>query len=164
MGARTLVYGSTAFFSAALMMLVPMLEEKEGISTIAYQDVGGVWTICNGETNGVYAGMQVTEEFCKKLTPKQASTFMMKVFHKLKFPVSLDTFVSHVSFAYNVGPYGYYGSQVLKLTNQGKVAEGCRAMMNWYKAGGKSCYLKSSKCPGLINRRKDEVRTCLRGL
>lgn len=161
---RGVQFGSAAFFATALLYLVPQLEGDEGLKTKAYQDVGGVWTICNGETQGVYKGMQVTEEFCRDLTPKRAEVFMMGVYSNLQKPLSIDTFRSHVGFAYNIGLGAYKKSQVLKLTNKGDLIGGCKAMMNWYTAGGRDCRIKSNNCYGVIKRRERERDLCLTGL
>ena len=71
---------------------------------------------------------------------------------------------AHSSFAYNVGLPGYARSKTLALTNQGDDAGGCRAMGNWYAAGGKDCRQRSSGCYGLWQRRQAEIDLCLQGV
>lgn len=38
----------------------------QGSPLVAFQDQGGVWTICDGITAGVKPGMRVTQEWCDK--------------------------------------------------------------------------------------------------
>ena len=38
----------------------------QGSRLVAYQDQGGVWTICDGITKGVTPGMRVTQEWCDR--------------------------------------------------------------------------------------------------
>lgn len=171
---NTFKYGSTAFFAAVLYYLVPQLEHDEGLRTKAYQDTAGVWTICSGETQGVYKGMEVTEEFCRKLTPERAKVFMMGVYSNLQTPLSVDTFRAHTGFAYNIGLGAYKTSSTLRLTNQGKVQEGCRAMLKFVcvstakgkgDATGQCANKERSKKfdKGLHNRRVREMNLCLEG-
>lgn len=151
-------------FAAALLSAIPFIVDREGESLVAYQDVGKVWTICNGETQGVKQGDRRTAAECATLTQSRVGQFMHSVSVELKIPVAAPTLAAHTSFAYNVGLNGYRSSKTLRLTNQGHVAAGCLAMRNWYTAGGKDCRIKSNNCYGLINRRNDEIKLCLSGV
>lgn len=155
---------STATFIAAMAIVFPTLRHLEGESTVAYKDVVGVWTICNGETEGVKPGMKVSKEFCKQLLKARSEGFGEHVARSMKVDVPASVIAGHTIFAYNIGKVGYSTSRTLKLTNQGKLAEGCHAMMGWYKAGGKDCRIRSNGCYGLINHRKESIRICLQGL
>jgi lysozyme len=43
-------------------------KQDEGERRVAYQDVGGVWTICRGTTKGVHAGMTATALECEAMS------------------------------------------------------------------------------------------------
>lgn len=82
---------------------------------------------------------------------------MLEIVPEIRYPISAPTLAAHTSFAYNIGLAGYKRSSTLRLTNQGDVAGGCKAMALWNKADG-----KVSK--GLINRRNEEIKLCLSGV
>ena len=52
-------------------------------------------------------------------------------------------------------------STAVRLINQGKIEQGCRALGMWNKAkvNGKIVVVK-----GLVNRRNEEIKLCLSGL
>lgn len=52
-------------------------------------------------------------------------------------------------------------STAVKLINQGKIEQGCKALGMWTKAtvNGKKVVVK-----GLVNRRNEEIKLCLSGL
>lgn len=150
--------------AGALIIAVPFIVDREGESLIAYQDVGKVWTICHGETLGVKRGDRFSKLECDLLTQSRVGQFMAGVAQELKVPVAPTTLAAHTSFAYNIGLQGYRGSAALRLTNAGKLAEGCRAMANWYTAGGKDCRIRANNCYGLVTRRTDEINLCLQGV
>lgn len=143
--------------AAALASAVPFIIDREGESLDSYQDIVGVWTICHGETFGVGDGDKLTKDQCNLLSQSRIGQFMLEIVPEIRYPVSAPTLAAHTSFAYNIGLAGYKRSSTLRLTNQGDVAGGCRAMMLWNKADG-----KVSK--GLINRRNEEIKLCLSGV
>lgn len=144
------------------------LSGYEGNELTSYPDSGGVYTICKGITyipgiGPVTKDMKLTEAQCADLNKAISEGFTYKVAGLLKVNMSVDSQTAHTTFAYNVGIPGYSTSLALKLTNQGRYEEGCRAMGNWYRAGGKDCRIKANGCPGLITRRKSEIEQCLSG-
>jgi len=155
---------STTIIASALLILAPFLSDKEGNELEAYQDVVGVYTICGGVTLGVTKGMKLTEAECEALTSATTKEFLEQVAQKITAPVSPDTLAAHTSFAYNIGVGGYSRSKTLRLTNAGDLAGGCRAMGNWFLAGGKDCRIRENNCYGVINRRNAEIELCLGGL
>lgn len=159
---------------AAMLIAVPFIIDREGESLESYRDVAGVWTICHGETLGVGPGQKATKEECAALTNSRVGQFMGQVRDLIKVDVSPKTLAAHTSFSFNIGVagidpitgkcLGYKCSQALALTNKGDLAAGCRAMANWYSAGGKDCRVRANRCYGLINRRNEEIALCLAGL
>lgn len=154
---------SGASITAALLIAVPFICGHEGESLKSYEDVVGVWTICNGVTAGVKPGMTKTKAECDQVTQSTIGKFMTAVSNKLIAPVSPQTLAAHTSFAYNIGMEGYSRSSTLRLTNQGHIVEGCNAMMIWHTAGGKDCRQLANNCHGLITRRQDEIDLCIAG-
>ncbi|BEN10754.1 hypothetical protein SMETP3_12420 [Serratia marcescens] len=60
------------------------------------------------------------------------------------------------SFSYNVGPYAFIGSTMLKELNAGDSAGACGELKRWRYAGGK-------EWKGLITRREVENTVCTWG-
>lgn len=146
-----------------MAIVVPFICLHEGEKLQSYADVAGVWTICNGITHGVKPGMTETREQCAAAEQGTIGRFMAQVSDLIKVPVSPQTLAAHTSFAYNIGISGYRRSTALRLTNQGKTAQGCRAMMIWHTAGGRDCSVPENNCYGIIRRRQDEIAMCLQG-
>src|SRR5690349_621140 len=59
-GPLTAIVGAVA--AASLLVSVP---KEEGTSYKAYRDVAGIWTICQGDTKDVRAGLIETPEGCR---------------------------------------------------------------------------------------------------
>lgn len=156
------IFGS-GVLAGALLIAIPFVTDHEGESLKSYQDVVGVYTICNGETAGVKPGMKKTQAECEELTKSQVGQFMRGVAAKITFVVQPQVLAAHTSFAYNIGIVGYARSSALALTNAGDIAAGCRAMRKWITAGGKDCRVQANGCYGLVRRRDDEVKLCLSG-
>lgn len=152
-----------AIICAAMLIAIPFISKHEGTSLTSYQDIAGVYTICNGVAH-VQPGLTYTPEQCKKLTESKVGEFMEAVANSLTVDVSPQTLAAHTSFAYNIGLSGYKKSQTLKLTNVNRLVDGCRAMLNWYTAGGKDCRIHSNNCYGVYSRRMDEMNLCLKGI
>lgn len=150
--------------ASALLIAIPFIYDKEGDKLEAYQDVAGVWTVCGGVTgSAAQPGVKMTQAQCRQLTQSTVGRFMFSVADLIQVPVKPETLAAHTSFAYNIGLGAYKGSKALTLTNAGKVAVGCRAMGNWYTAGGIDCRVHANGCYGIIKRRAEEIKLCLEG-
>jgi len=159
---------ATTLVAIVTAMAIPLLKKHEDTKLESYPDVVDVWTICSGVTSipgvgAVTPGMRMTKQQCDDLDRAIAEGFTMEVAKRIKVPISAQSMLAHVTFAYNIGVYGYSRSAALRETNKGRHEDGCRAMMNWYRAGGKDCRIRESNCRGLITRRKSEVDLCLEG-
>lgn len=151
--------------AAALYIVSPFIATHEGDKLDSYEDMAGVWTVCEGVTGpNVTPGIKMTAAQCDGLNKSEIGGFMTKVANRLNVTVSPETLAAHTSFAYNIGIAGYSRSKTLLLTNQGKLTKGCLAMANWETAGGLDCTVKSNGCYGLVMRRNDEINLCLVGI
>lgn len=121
---------------------------------VAYRDIVGVWTICDGDTQNVRPGMVETREGCEFRNDRQLAAHAAPVLactpglrdrpHQLAAAVSL---------AYNIGTGGYCRSTVARRFNAGDFAGACDAFLMWNKAGGRVVR-------GLVNRRRAERAMC----
>lgn len=156
---------AAATIAAALLAAIPFIGDHEGDKLDSYEDVVGVWTICEGVTGAqIKPGLKMTKTQCDQLNQSTIGQFMTKVANRIAVPVSAETLAAHTSFAYNIGISGYSRSKTLKLTNAGRIADGCRAMANWETAGGRDCTIRSNNCYGVVQRRDDEIKLCLGGI
>ncbi|NNM74748.1 lysozyme [Enterovirga sp. DB1703] len=145
--------------TAAAALVVATLTGFEGVRYVAYKDSVGIPTICMGETKNVRMGMTATPAECDKALIERANEFAAGVESCVPSAkdMPVERYAAHVSLAYNIGTSAYCKSSIARLTNAGDVRGGCNAFLLYVKAGGIT--LK-----GLVNRRNEERRMCLKGL
>lgn len=154
-----LVAGIGGAITGAGLLAIQFTGGWEGLRLHAYQDVVGVWTACYGETKGIRPGMKFTKEQCDSLFIGSLTEHEAGMRKCLKAPDAIPekTYVSLVSFTYNVGVGAFCRSTLARLANAGDLDAACRQLPRWNKAGGKVI-------KGLVNRRKAELALCLAGL
>jgi len=149
--------GGGSVVAAAIALALPMIEKWEGTRLVPYRDIVGIWTVCTGQTN-VPMRTYTREECGKMLGDAVRSEYgagVLKAVPALeKRPYQL---AASISLAYNVGVVAYSRSTVARRFNAGDWKGGCEAFLMWNKAGGRVVQ-------GLVNRRRDEMALCLRGL
>ena len=159
MAVKTRTKGIIAIGGALLALAIATIGGFEGRRTTAYQDVVGVWTICDGITAGVKKGDTKSPAECDallKATIEQTEAALDKC---LTVEVPGKTKVAVVSWAYNVGTVAACKSTLVRLANAGRFEEACRQLPRWNK-GGKP--LRPIR--GLTERRASEMAMCLEGL
>jgi lysozyme len=124
----------------------------------AYQDIVGVWTLCDGETLGVKKGDTDTAEGCAIRLDTRLAGFAQEV---AKCTPSLkgkdEQWAAATSLAYNIGTGAYCKSTVDRQFDAGNPRAACDAFTLWNKAGGRVVQ-------GLTNRRAAERTLCLKGI
>jgi lysozyme len=156
--------GAVAAIAGALCAacLLPFTASREGERLTAYQDIAGVWTICDGDTVGVQRGMTQTPAQCAVRLDVRLAGHLRAVLAAtpgLKpFPYRL---AAAADIAYNIGDGAYAGSTVAKRFRAGDWRGGCDAMLAWNKARVRGQLVAVA---GLTKRRQDERALCLRGL
>jgi lysozyme len=125
---------------------------------VAYRDIVGVPTICDGETEGVKIGMVETVEGCKA---RDEAALVRHAEPVLACTPSLrghpNQLSAAISLAYNIGTGGYCVSTVDRRFDAGQWRAACDAFLMWNKAGGQVV-------PGLDRRRRAERDLCLKDL
>lgn len=146
---------------SASAALIAGAAQWEGFMPVPYRDIAGVATYCYGETKGVTWGKTYTKEQCMALLRPRLAEFGKGVLQCVNVPLKQNQYDAYTLFAYNVGVHGFCSSRALKLLNQGRYEEACKALATgptgqpaWSFAGGK--YVQ-----GLQNRRQYEVKMCL---
>lgn len=139
----------------------------EGRELRAYQDIVGVWTICDGDTDNVKPGMVETPAGCdKRLVTRLVRDFYNPLTKCIagfeKKPISWQAMM--ISLSYNVGTGAGCKSSAARLGREAKYYESCLAATAFNKAGGKMVV-------GLVRRREmgdasriGEAELCVSGL
>lgn len=135
-------------------MLVALVGGFEGLRQTAYQDVGGVWTVCYGEAESVHPGDHYSAAQCKTKLAGSLQKYAKGISACVRVPMPDKRFIALTSFAYNVGIHTACHSSVVRLINEGRTVEGCNYLLHYNRAAG-------VVFPGLTRRRERERAYCL---
>ncbi|HGM5437405.1 TPA: lysozyme [Serratia marcescens] len=146
-----------AMGGGAIAIATAMLSGKgglEGREYIAYRDVVGVLTVCDGHTGAdIIPGKRYTDKECEALTMTDLQRIARQVDPHIKVRTTEQQRAAIYSFSYNVGANAFINSTMLKKLNAGDADGACSEMLRWVYAGGK-------KWKGLMNRRDVEYEVC----
>lgn len=121
---------------------------------LAYQDVGGIWTICYGHTGPeVHKGLVASDEQCQEWAAQdllKASAGVKSCVHR---PMSDNVLSAFSDLAFNIGIGRFCGSSIVIKYNAGDPADACARMKLYNKAAGKVLL-------GLERRRAAEFELC----
>lgn len=141
----------------AIAIATVMLSGKDGLEGreyVAYRDVVGVLTVCDGHTGSdIITGKRYTDKECDALTRKDLTRIAAQVDPHIKVQTTETQRAAIYSFAYNVGATATINSTLLKKLNAKDYAGACAELKRWVYAGGK-------KWKGLMNRRDVEYEVC----
>lgn len=135
---------------------VPFIKSNEGCRLVSYRDPAGVWTIGYGSTRlvsgeKVIAGLVITQKAADALLDHHLRELADDMAAFVRVPVTRNSFIALVDFAYNCGLHAFEKSTLLAELNA-RNYQGARAEFGkWVYAGGQ-------KLPGLVKRRADEAR------
>ena len=138
---------------AAIAMATAMIASFEGLRTKVYLDIGGVPTVCYGETVGIHNRIYTASE-CLALLQKRIPDYNTPIRRCVTAPMRASREAALTSFAYNVGVSAACRSTAVRLLNTGDDRGGCEALMMWNKVAGVAVR-------GLTNRRAIERTRCL---
>ena len=147
--------------AAVLALALPLVQAWEGRSLVAYSDIAGVPTICDGETRGVKMGDTATPIQCDAMTEAAVAEFDMAIQPCLPADLPTETRAAFVVAAYNIGADAFCKSSMARKAVAGDLRAACDALMRWNKARVKG---RLQEVRGLTNRRAAERALCLRGL
>lgn len=154
---KNTVKGLIAGSAMLLALATGTIMQFEGRELRAYQDIVGVWTICDGETKGVKPGDVATHAECDAMLARNLREFEAGLDRCLAAKIPGKTKVALLSWTYNVGVGAACGSTLVRLANAGKLAEACDQLLRWNRAGGRVVR-------GLTIRREAEREMCIDGL
>lgn len=154
---RNKLVGAIVGGSGAIAIASVMLDSADGLEGrryYAYQDVVGVWTVCDGHTgNDIRRGHRYTDKECDSLLNADLRKVANAIDPLIKVRIPEPTRAALYSFTYNVGSGAFASSTLLKKLNAGDVAGACKELQRWTYAGGK-------QWKGLITRREIEREVC----
>lgn len=136
------------------------ISQHEGKRNVAYPDPAHGWrvpTVCIGHTATVMRGRWYSDAECLALLEKDAAVASAAVLRHAQVPLTQGELDAYTSFVFNVGEGAYRNSTLLRFLNAGDRVAACNQLHRWTYAGGQ-------QLPGLITRRADERKLCLRGL
>jgi lysozyme len=127
-----------------------LTEGFECCRLVAYQDVGGVWTVGYGHTAGVSQGMTVTESEAERLLLADVQWACAAVNRLVSVSLTQGEFDALVDFVFNCGVERFEGSTLLVRLNAGDYAGAAAEFERWDQVRG-------SVVAGLLRRRVAEV-------
>lgn len=149
--------------AAALSIATGLGVRWEGRRLTAYQDVAGVWTICDGHTKGVYPGMRATPEQCDAWLAEEMREAQRMVVECIDPPLTANQLGAFTDAAYNLGPAVVCGSTLQRLANKGDIRGACYQLADAKNSRGEPkgwTYAAGKWIRGLFLRRMDEREVC----
>lgn len=157
-GSKTKLAAGGVLIALASVGLMGTIKKDEGREYVAYKDIVGVPTVCDGVTGpDVIPGKVYTDAECNRLTIKHLEAHGSQLLDCIHVRITQGMYEGLVGWAYNVGVGAACRSTAIRLINAGQYEAGCRDLMRWNKAGGK-------EVRGLTLRRKREMQQCLDGI
>ena len=150
-GARKAIGGVAG--AAVIAAATVLIAQWEGLRLVAYDDGGGVWTICYGHTKGVKQGDVATKQQCLDWLQEDIAEHSAGMRQCATVPYKENEEIAHLSLTFNIGVAAYCNSSALRKHNAGDPDAGCELMKLWNKDNGKTI-------PGLVNRRAAESALC----
>ena len=151
-----LIGAGILFLIGKRMNLTDLIARFEGLRLRAYQDQGGVWTICYGSTfnpftnRKVQPGDTITKDEALRWLNEHIKFFRNNVVKLIKVPQSQNQISALTSLAYNIGIGAFQRSTLLKLLNSGAPnAQVADQFLRWNR-------IKGQISKGLTNRRELE--------
>lgn len=144
----------TGAIAAAITLAGFAVSKYEGSRYIAYQDIGGTYTICEGHTRNVKAGDTATPEQCQSFKEDDLRIANAAIDRCVKVPLTVGERAAFLDFTFNVGESAFCGSSLVRKLNAGDHAGACDELTRWVYAGGK-------KLQGLVERREYEHALCV---
>ena len=143
--------------AAWLTIAVTLVAGFEGYSGHVYRDAVGVKTICYGQTAADNADFSkvYTKAECEQMLGVDLQKYDSMVHSCIKGSLPPHREAALVSFVYNLGQHALCSGAVARNINNGNIQAGCRAMLQYDHAGGKTL-------AGLTRRRQAEYQLCLR--
>lgn len=133
---------------------IALVKEFEGLYLQAYRDPVGIWTIGYGHTQGVYAGMVITETKANEFLAQDLLSHASGIFRYVSVQLNQNQFDALASFHFNLGADILKGTTLLTYINSKNWTAAANEMKRYVHAGG-------AVLPGLVRRRNAEAELFL---
>lgn len=134
---------------------IDLVKDCEGLSLKAYPDPAtgkSPWTIGYGHTGReVTPGLVWTKEHCEDILILDLGKVSTQLQTYITTDLNDNQFNAIISFTYNVGIRNFATSTLLKLINEGNLAQASLEFPKWDYAAGK-------EMQGILNRRLKEQK------
>ncbi len=128
-----------------------IIKEFEGLRLKAYKCPGGVWTIGYGHTEGITAGISITEDQAEEILRQDIETIETQI-NTLNLSLTQNQFDALVSFVFNLGIGNFRKSRLLSLIKADPYDNAIMdEFLKWVYSGGRVL-------PGLQRRRLSEMK------
>lgn len=148
-----------AAVAAMLSIAVPFVAVEEGFQSVAYKDIGGVWTWCYGETAGPKPTGPMSKEQCGFLLKTKLRAVGIAVWYLVDTPMTNNRWAALTSFTYNVGLNAFRNSTLRQRLDKSD-PQACQELMRWTFVKKVDCKIEANGCMGLPSRRKKEMNLC----
>jgi len=153
------------FIGLVTAALIGGATQLEGVKYTPYMDVGGVPTVCMGNTKGVILGKTYTPEECNAMLKRDLAEHGKGILACINQPIDVNQYNAFTLMAYNIGVANFCSSRTVKLLNEGKDRQTvCDAMANGPDGKPVWSYVKKDGVlvfyKGLYNRRLYERSMC----
>ncbi|QKV20227.1 lysozyme [Oricola thermophila] len=165
--ARKALAGAAGLAGAIAVATTALIQPWEGREYVAYRDIVGVLTICDGDTQNVRPGMVETDAGCDERTHRRITREFVPALRKCvatfdAAPVSWQA--AAISLSWNIGTGAFCSSTAARRARSSDWLGSCEAMTWFNRAGGK-------RIRGLVLRRTTgdaerigEYELCVEGL
>lgn len=144
--------------AGSVALVVALLGGQDGIEGRrynAYQDITGIWTVCDGHTGAdIVKNKKYSDSECDALLRQDLLPARRAVDSLVTVPLSDYQRAALYSFVYNAGERSFAQSALLRKLNAGDRKGACDELRRWVYAGG-------VKWHGLENRREMERVLCM---
>lgn len=137
--------------SAAALVGIVLHESYTGDAVIPVK--GDVPTIGFGTTEGVKLGDKTTPPQALARALQDISKYEGALKRCVKVPLHQYEYDAFISLAYNIGPYAFCGSTLVRKLNAQDYVGACAEILRWDKFQGKTLR-------GLTIRRQAEAKKC----
>lgn len=141
-----------------ILAVTSMLGALEHRELVAYRDIGGVTTFCDGIVRaGVKVGDKFTKKQCDDLSFWEIRDHIKVIDKYVNVDLTQTQLEALILFVHNVGETQFRNSTALKRFNAGDIHGGCEAMLWFNRVHGQIV-------TGLVNRREAEHKLCVEGM
>ena len=116
---------------------IDLVKQFEGCQLTPYRDIGGVYTVGYGHTQGIDANTPpITQERADDLLMQDLTATGQDILNEVTVPLVDNKFAALVSFVFNIGIGHFATSGALKQLNAGNYALVPLHMMLWNHVNG----------------------------